>query len=105
MKPIDPRRRVVLAFGLLLFLAAFLLASGLARAAQCGPRAAIVDALKQRHGPRPRYIAMTDRGRVLELWSGADGAWALLLTSPEGYACIQATGPDAWEALVQGEPA
>ena len=82
-----------------------LMAVSAAEAAQCGPRADIVVALKQRHGERPHSIAMTADGRVLELWVHEAGPWTLLMTAPHGVACIYATGQESWEHLPQGEPA
>lgn len=104
MKFLDPRERLLLAIGAFLFLTSFLLISGPAQAASCGKRSDVVEMLRKRHGEQPVQIALTDDGQVLEIWSNPDGPWTLLLTSPQGFACIQATGHQPWEHLPIGAP-
>ena len=98
------RRRAAFALSLGLLVAATLMAS-IAAAAACGRRADVVTMLRQRHGEWPVAMAMTDDGRVLELWAHEAGPWTLLVTSPEGISCVQATGSETWEDLPRGEPA
>lgn len=105
MKYLDPRERRLLAMGVFLFLISFLLVSGLAQAAPCGKRPDVVEILRKRHGEQPMQIALTANGQVLEIWTNPDGPWTLLVTSPEGFACIQATGHQPWERLPVGDPA
>jgi len=95
------RRLLALSLGLCIGAA---IAARPADAVQCAPRAKIVAALSKRHGERPISIAMTNDGRVLELWANADGPWTLLITTPHGVSCIQASGAMAWENLPQGDP-
>ena len=104
MRYLDPRERRQLAMGVFLFLVSFLLISGLAEAAACGKRPDVVEMLRKRHGEQPAQIALTADGQVLEIWANPDGAWTLLLTSPKGFACIQATGRQPWERLPVGDP-
>jgi hypothetical protein len=99
----NPNRLRLTLLGVVLFLAAFFQTLNVARAQSCGLRLNVVAALQDQYGERPVYMAMAKDGRVIELWAHPDGAWTLLTTSPQGHACIQASGDR--EALPQRDPA
>ena len=102
----SPEKAKVLAFlASPLWIGAAMFAFSDAFAADCGRRQDAVEMLKRDYGPRPSFMAMTSDGRVLELWERPSGAWSLVITSPEGFACIYATGDEAWEPLPKGRPA
>lgn len=105
MTPFDPRSVRLLALGLVLFVAASLIAAGAARAANCGKRADIVAALAKRHGERPVSLALSSDGRLVELWTREDGRWTLIISTPQGFACVHASGERSWEELPVGDPA
>ena len=100
---IDPPFIRIMLISIGLFGMAFLITTGLAHAQSCGPRPAVVKALKDEFGEKPIYMALTDDGRVLEVWATPKGSWTLIMTSPNGHACVYAAGSNGWEALVQGE--
>ncbi len=104
MTPFDPRRQRLLALGLALFVAAFMVAVGAARAANCGKREDIVTALTKRHGERPVSLALSSDGRLVELWAREDGRWTLIISTPQGFACVHASGERPWEDLPTGDP-
>lgn len=104
MTPFDPRHTDLLRLAMLFFVIGGLLIGRSAEAAACGARKDVTASLQAHFGPRPHFIALSDDGKVIELWRRADGPWKLVVTSPQGYACIAASGPGPWEALPQGDP-
>lgn len=80
-----------------------------AQTVPCGPRESIVQALDGKYEER-RIGAGLQPGRgVVEVYASESGSWTLLLTLPNGAACILGAG-EAWaddplEAEVAGDPA
>ncbi|MDX6750648.1 hypothetical protein SH611_12575 [Geminicoccaceae bacterium 1502E] len=75
-------------------LALGLLATGPAAAqALCAPRERLTAGLEQRFTEQQAAMALTDDGRVVELFTAPDGVtWTLLATTPEGLSCMIASG-------------
>lgn len=75
-------------------LALGLLAAGPAAAqALCAPRERLAAGLEQRFTEQQAAMALTDDGRVVELFTAPGGdTWTLLATTPEGVSCMLATG-------------
>lgn len=104
MRP-DPSQLRLFTLGAFLFLISFVIVTGLAQAAACGKRPEVTETLRKRHGEQPSRIALASDGRVIELWASEKGGWTLLATRPNGYACVIASGHEAWEILPLGAPA
>lgn len=64
----------------------------------CGDRADVVEQLRAKFGEVPRAIGLTRGGAVIELFVSEEGSFTILLSFPNGRACLQATG-DQWEEL------
>lgn len=65
----------------------------LAQGQRCAPRAQVVELLATRHAETRRAIGLTANQTVMELYaSEATGSWTLLVTLPNGLACLVAAG-------------
>ena len=64
----------------------------------CGERAAFVRQLSNTHSEMPRAVGRVSNGGVLELLTSQDGTWTMLITTPDGVACVAASG-EAWKEL------
>jgi hypothetical protein len=87
--------------GLIALAAALIVLLALPAAAEgpaCGPRGAVVARLASHFGETRRGIGMgTDGRRVVEVFaSSATGTWTILVTLPDGRACLVASGRH-WE--------
>jgi hypothetical protein len=61
----------------------------------CAPRTAIAGQLERQFGELPLVLALRPPAEVFELWvTPGGGTWSLLVSTPEGLACILAAGPD-----------
>jgi hypothetical protein len=79
----------------------------------CGARAEVVDRLTAHHGETRRGRGLqpgSEGGAVVELYaSERTGSWTILLTTPQGLACLLAAGrgwaPDGAATAAEGDPA
>lgn len=82
--------------------------SGTAAPMACGKRADIVRQLGEKYGETRRSIGLSGGRSVVEVYaSEATGSWTILVTGPEGTACLIAAG-EAFQpepAGGQGKPA
>jgi hypothetical protein len=62
----------------------------------CMKHGALVALLGERYQEFRHAIALTDSGLMLEVFVSRDGTWTILLTTPDGLACVTASG-EAWE--------
>lgn len=69
----------------------------------CGRHEAFVSYLAQTHHESPQAIGLTDGGLMLEVFVSSDGGWTILLTNPEGLACVLAFG-EAWDFVLPEKP-
>ncbi|MGR3454640.1 hypothetical protein [Pseudooceanicola sp.] len=69
----------------------------------CEGRDAMETRLSQRMGSERQAMGVRGPEQVMELWTGADGDWTLVVTYASGTSCIVAMGED-WQALSR-EPA
>ena len=79
-------------------LTALVAVSSVAAQAQvvCGARDALVAALARTYGEQPRVRALTAGGSMLEVFAAPGGStWTILITAPNGRACIASAG-EAW---------
>ncbi len=86
-------------FGLLIA-TAILLSAAVARGQErCMSRDEAVDWLETRFGEQAIGRGLADEGRVMfEIFTGPQGTWTLLVSTPEGPSCIIADGFD-WQQL------
>ncbi len=70
----------------------------------CGPREKMVATLLERYGEHPVSAGLEYSGRVLEIYTTADGeTWTLVLNSPDGISCVVAAGINWQSATPQKE--
>jgi hypothetical protein len=69
--------------------------------AACGDRQEILAQLKGSFDEQPTAFGTTGDGGVVELTTSSNGSWTLMLSLPNGRACLIATGED-WEQWPQG---
>ena len=63
----------------------------------CAPRAEMVERLSARFGETRRGIGLARGNRILEVFASDDsGSWTVVVTLPDGRACLLAAGR-AWE--------
>ena len=64
----------------------------------CGKRIEVVNNLRTNYQETVTNIGLVNNGLVLEVLSSKSGTWTILVTKPNGVACVMATG-DAWEII------
>ncbi|MBR9863016.1 MAG: hypothetical protein GYB24_06195 [Rhodobacteraceae bacterium] len=75
-----------------------------AAAAPCGPRAELVTYLAEKYQEVRRGAGLSSATRVVELWSSTQtGSFSVLLSYPNGMACVLATGTN-WSEAPPFEP-
>lgn len=68
-----------------------------ASAASCGPRDIVAGRLAAEYKEHRRAVGAM-RDRMVEVFVAASGSWSVLMTAPDGTACMVASG-EAWEFL------
>jgi hypothetical protein len=59
----------------------------------CGKRADIIRQLDEKYGETRRSLGLAGGRGVVELYASDEtGSWTILLTSPQGTACMMASG-------------
>jgi hypothetical protein len=73
--------------------------------ASCGPRDQIVKVLADQYKEDPVGIGLAQPGQVLEVFASRAGTWSMVMTMPDGKACLIAAG-DNWEMVtkIKGSP-
>ncbi len=94
------RKRYLTVPTAVLVLASLLLADPSDAAAQvvCGERARILARLAARYDEAPSAIGVTAAGQVIEVLTSASGSWTIVVTAPEGPACVVASG-EGWRRV------
>lgn len=74
----------------------------------CANRDLVVQQLAERYGESLQSMGLHGQGGVLEVWASDEtGTWSILITSPDGKACMIAAGkmwePDARPLGPQGK--
>ncbi len=64
----------------------------------CGNHTDILKKLEESHSERPRAIAISADGKLLEVVVSSTGSWSILLTRPNRRTCVVATG-EGWDSL------
>ena len=74
-------------------------------AANCAPRATVVNRLAQSFGETRQSIGLGANNAVVEVFaSEASGTWTITVTMPSGVTCLVASG-QAFETLAEALPA
>ncbi|WP_262268658.1 MULTISPECIES: hypothetical protein [Microvirga] len=71
----------------------------------CGPREQLVKLLADQYKEDPVGIGLARPGQVLEVFASSNGTWTMVMTMPDGKACMIAAG-DNWEMVtrIKGSP-
>lgn len=65
----------------------------------CGERDRMVETLKRKYDELPVSFAVVTNGNLLEVLTSQDGeTWSLIVTKPDGTACLLSTGEN-WRKL------
>ena len=79
--------------------------AGFAQGAQCAPRDNVVTHLAEKYGETRRGIGLAGQGTVMEVYAAdATGTWTILMTMPNGTACMIASG-QGYETVTEELPA
>src|SRR3954469_617126 len=72
----------------------------------CGPREQLVKLLADQYKEDPVGIGLAQPGQVLEVFASSAGSWTMVMTMPDGKACLIAAGNN-WEMVtkIKGNPA
>lgn len=62
----------------------------------CGDRAELTNQLENEHSETQRGVGLTRDGRLVEVFASRAGTWTLLLTRPDGNACVVGYG-EHWQ--------
>lgn len=73
----------------------------------CGDRGDVLSQLKDKYKELPTGFGMTGNGAVVELMTAENGNWTLILSFPNGHACLMAAGEgwELWQARLKGRGA
>lgn len=66
----------------------------------CGPRDQLVRLLSEQYKETPVGIGLAQTGQVLEVFASLAGSWSMVMTTPDGKACLIASG-DNWEMVAR----
>ena len=81
-------------------MAACLALPAAAQSAGCAPREVVVDRLDRSYGEVYAGGGLQGRSAMFEIWvSSEDKTWTILMTRPDGIACVVAAGTDWHPAL------
>jgi len=81
----------------------FLLATP-AHAVQCFSQADLYATLATKFSEAPQVQGLSGDGMLMQVWAGETGTWTLLIVTPEGQACVIATGLDFMDAREMPKP-
>lgn len=66
--------------------------------ASCDVRKSLLAKLDDGYSEKPVAIGLASSGNVVELLISSDGTWTILVTKPNGIACVAAVGEE-WQDL------
>jgi hypothetical protein len=91
--------RVFLLLAAAAALAAFLVPASAYAQAACALRADLLTMLREKYGETRAHTAATNSGALVEVTvNEARQTWSLVLTRPDGWACLISAG-EGWRAL------
>lgn len=67
----------------------------------CGSHTDVVSALQREYGEKRISRSLTNGGAVIEVFASEGGSFSVLLTAPNGTACMISAG-DSWEGGLRG---
>jgi predicted methyltransferase len=71
-----------------------------AQSQPCAQRAKVIERLAEKYGETLQSVGMQSNNGVLEVYASEEtGSWTILVTSPDGTACLIAAG-QMWEGDV-----
>ena len=82
------------------FIAAFLLPGPALAQVTCVPRKQLIKNLAENHQETPTALGLTTRGLVVEVLTSPSGTWTIIMTHPNGVACMMAVG-QGWEDIAR----
>jgi hypothetical protein len=65
----------------------------------CASRTDVVRILRETFGERPVGHGLANSGAVAELFSGPNGTWTIVATSPNGISCMVGAG-ESWQTSI-----
>lgn len=74
-----------------------------AHAVQCFSQADLYATLSAEYGEAPQAQGLSGDGMLMQVWAG-ESTWTLLIVTPEGQACVIATGLDFMDARERPKP-
>jgi len=78
-------------------------AEGAAQQVPCYQRDDVLGHLAQKYRELPVAVGVTNRGSLVEVLSTGDGkTWTIIISSPDGEACMVAAG-EGWHALPRAD--
>ncbi len=83
---------------------ALILAAAPAAAITCLPQADLYATLSAEYNEAPQMQGLSGDGMLMQVWAGETGTWSLLIVTPEGQACVMATGLDFMDARERPKP-
>ena len=63
-----------------------------AQGVNCADRDVLAGKLSSEHSETQRVIGLTADGRLIEVFASPEGNWTLILTRPDGRACVVSYG-------------
>lgn len=99
----SPKLRFTLRAGLFTAITAMLAATTITESFAnpvCGERTVLIRALSDRYNEAPKSMGLSADGAVVEVLASTAGTWTILITRPDGLACLMASG-ESWENLPQ----
>jgi hypothetical protein len=67
----------------------------------CGERETMTDYLKVKYAERQDSMGVTRDGKLMEVFSSEKGTWTMLLSFPDGSACVVGYGQN-WQPVSMG---
>ena len=64
----------------------------------CGDHDDLRRALQAQHAEMPKSLGLAHNGAVIEVYAAPSGSWTMLLTRPDGQACVIGHG-EAWQDI------
>ncbi len=65
----------------------------------CGERGDFIKHLGKRHQEAPTSMGLASNGKMVEVLTSETGTWTIIVTSPDGTACVVAAG-EAWQSMM-----
>jgi hypothetical protein len=87
----------------IVILTALLAVPAAAQAPQCTGLPDVLAALAAQYGEHPRVSGLTSNGSLFLMTAAENGGWSVLLVSPDGRACMVASGA-AFEVIEPEAP-